>query len=300
MLKARRNLGFVFLLLALGASPFACRSNHALKEKHETAERRERKIRLEGQDNFRDLGGYQTTDGRQLKWGLIYRAGQLNKLTDADISSLEQLKIRTVVDLRGQSEIETRGKDRLPQGVRGVSLPISVGRAAKTGKAEPAPAGLSAHRKDFMLEATRSIMLDRTDVYSALIRELAVPQNRPLVFHCTAGKDRAGVGAAIVLTLLGVPWETVREDYLLSNVYRKNENERDLNNLRNDMAKKQGIPLGQVNMSSYEAMYYVKPEYIDAAHQDVIRKYGSMEAFIKKGLGISDELVIKLRKELLE
>lgn len=299
MFKVRGKLIFTLLLFIFGAAPFGIHAEQALQEKH-AIKAHERQIKLEGQDNFRDLGGYQTIDGRKVKWGLIYRSGQLSKLTDADISRLEQLKIRTVIDLRGPSEVETRGKDRLPEGVRSLSLPIGVGGPAKTGKEEPASAGASANRKDFMLEATRSIMLDRTDVYSVLIRELADAQNRPLLFHCTAGKDRAGVGTAIVLTLLGVPWETVREDYLLSNLYRKNENERDLSNLRNDIAKKQGIPPEQVDLSGYESMYYVKPEYIDAAHQDVISRYGSMEAYIKKGLGISDELIVRLRKELLE
>ena len=151
-----------------------------------------------------------------------------------------------------------------------------------------------------MGQATQSIILNRTDVYAALIRELAEPPNRPLVFHCTAGKDRAGIGAAIVLTLLGVPWETVREDYVLSNYYRKDENERELKSIRDGIAGKQGIPPEKVDMTSFEAMFYVKPEYLDAARQGVIGKYGSMESYIREGLGISDEVVEKLRNELLE
>jgi protein-tyrosine phosphatase len=143
-------------------------------------------------------------------------------------------------------------------------------------------------------------MVGRTDVYSALIKELTARENRPLVFHCTQGKDRAGIGAAILLTVLGVPWETVREDYLLTNIYRKEDNEKELKNMRDGLAKKDGIPPEKVDMSRYESMYYVKPEYIDTARQDVISKYGSMEAFIREGLGISDETVKRLRNELLE
>lgn len=299
MFKIRRRFFFIFLLSVLSASPFASQTGQAIQEKHET-KTHERQIKLEGQDNFRDLGGYRTTDGHTVKWGLIYRAGQISKLTDADASRLKELKIRTVVDLRGASEIETRGKDRLPEGARSISLPIDLNSLPKMENEGSASAGPSANRTDPMLQATRSIMLAKTDVYSALIRELSNPQNRPLLFHCTAGKDRAGVGAAIVLTLLGVPWETVREDYLLSNHYHRDETERGLKILRNNLAKKQGIPPEQVDMSSYESMFYVKLEYIDAAHQDVINKYGSMEAYFNKALGISKDMIKRLRKELLE
>ena len=254
-------------------------------------------MKLEGQANFRDLGGYKTTDGHRVKYGVIYRSGQLNKLSDADLAKLKALGIRTVIDLRGTAEAETRGKDRLPDGVRSVSYPIDP---SSLPKEEPSSGAASAGNSDLMLQMTRSIMINRTDVYASIIRDLAEPANRPLVFHCTAGKDRTGIGSAIVLTLLGVPWETVRDDYLLSNFYRKDENERDLKILREDIAKRQGIPPGQVDMTAYEGMFLVKPEYLDAAHDEVIRRFGSMESFLRKGLGISDETINTLRNELLE
>jgi protein-tyrosine phosphatase len=295
----RRKLLFISLLFAFNTAAFAYQSGQAVQEKHEIKEQ-ERQVKLEGQANFRDLGGYSTTDGRRVKWGLIYRAGQLNKLSDADLAKLKELKIRTVVDLRGTAEAESRGKDRLPEGARSVSYPIDVTSLPKEEKEESTSTGSSAGRTDFMLQATRSIMINRTDVYASLIRDLVEPQNRPLVFHCTAGKDRTGVGAAIVLSLLGVPWETVRDDYLLSNYYRRDENEKELKSIREDIAKKQGIPPEQVDMTAFEAMFLVKPEYLDAAHDEVILRYGSMESYLRKGLGISDEMISKLRSELLE
>ena len=294
----RKKSFFILLLIAFSASPFACQSKQAVKELPEIKEH-ERQVKLDGQANFRDLGGYSTADGRSVKWGLIYRAGQLNELSDADLSKLKELDIRTVIDLRGTSEAESRGKDRLPDGVRNMSYPIDVMSLPKEEE-ESIATDSSFGRPDFMLQATRLIMIHRTDVYAALIRELAAPENRPLVFHCTAGKDRAGIGAAIVLTLLGVPWETVREDYLLSNFYRRDENERELGKMREDIAKKQGIPAEQVDMTAYESMYLVKPEYIDAARDAVIRKYGSMESYLHQGLGISEEMISQLRNELLE
>lgn len=299
MFELRRKLLFTFLLLAFNPGPFASQSEKAAQQKPEIG-KQERQVRLEGQTNFRDLGGYRTADGHRVKWGLVYRAGQLNKLTDADLSKLRDLNIRTVIDLRGTAEAETRGKDRLPESARSVSYPIDMNSLPKEEREASSPAGSSAGRTDFMLQATRSIMINRTDVYAGLIRELAETQNRPLVFHCTAGKDRAGVGAAIVLSLLGVPWETVRDDYLLSNFYREDENNRGLKMLREEIAKRQNIPPEKVDMTGYESIFLVKPEYLDAAHDEVIRRYGSMESYLRKGLGISDETINKLRSELLE
>jgi protein-tyrosine phosphatase len=296
MFEFRRRLIFAFLFVLSCTMLSALQAEQALQERAEVKDG-ERQIKLEGQGNFRDLGGYRTADGKAVKWGLIYRTGQLNKLTDADVAKLKELKIRTVIDFRGTAEAESRGKDRLPDGIRSISLPIDPGSLPKE---EPAPADSTSGRTDLMLQITRSIMVNRTDVYATLIRELADAQNRPLVLHCTAGKDRTGVGSAIVLSLLGVPWETVREDYLLSNYYRREENERDLKNIREDIAKKQGIPPEKVDTTSYESMFLVKPEYIDAAHDEVLRRYGSMDSYLRKGLGISDEMINKLRNELLK
>lgn len=295
----KRTLLFAGFLFALAAGLLSNPFQQAVEEKPRAAER-ERHVKLEGQPNFRDLGGYRTTDGRTVKWGLIYRAGQLSGLTDKDLAVLQKLGIRTVVDLRGAAEAESRGKDRLPEGVRGVSYPIDVMSLPKEEPGESASSGSDGGRPNSMLQMTRSIMLNRTDVYSALIRELAEPANRPLVFHCTAGKDRAGIGSAIILSLLGVPWETVREDYLLSNFYRREENERELGKMREDIAKKQGIPPENVDITPFEAMFLVKPEYLEAARDGVLRKYGSMESYFREGLGISDETIRKLRNELLE
>jgi protein-tyrosine phosphatase len=299
MYKKLKRLLLILLLFVFSALPFAFAAMQESQEKPRI-EAHDRHVKLEGQANFRDLGGYRTSDGRTVKWGLIYRAGQLNKLTDSDLSKLQELKIRTVVDLRGESEVQMQGKDRLPKDVRSLSLPIGLGGGAKGRKEEPASAGPPTPPGNYMLQATRSIIVDQTNVYAALIRELADPQNCPLVFHCTRGKDRAGIGSAIVLSLLGVPWEIVRADYLLSNIYPKAEIEKELIDMRDSMAQKKGIPPEQVDMSGIEPMYWVKPEYIEAAFQEVISRYGSVDNYIRKGLGIPDETINRLRSELLE
>jgi protein-tyrosine phosphatase len=121
-----------------------------------------------------------------------------------------------------------------------------------------------------------------------------------MVFHCSHGIHRTGTGAAILLSILGVPWETVREDYLLSNDFRKEEVEQRLEQLRQLAAKNQGIAPAKVDMTNIYAFYILEGKYIDAALDEVIKKYGSMDNYIKEGLGISDDEIQKLKDELLE
>ena len=115
MLKVLRILIFALFSYLSGFLPLAYTSEQAVQAKP-AADNEERHVKLDGQPNFRDLGGYATTDGRRIKRGQIYRSGQLSTLSEQDLATLEKLKIRTVVDLRGTSEVQTRGKDRLPEG----------------------------------------------------------------------------------------------------------------------------------------------------------------------------------------
>ena len=132
------------------------------------------------------------------------------------------------------------------------------------------------------------------------MRLIADPANRPLVFHCSHGVHRTGTAAAVLLSALGVPWETVREDYLLTNEYLKDEVERRLAKIRSMAAANQGIPPEQVDMTNMEAFYIVQSAYIDGSLETAVQEYGSMEGYIRDGLGVSDEELERLRAELLE
>ena len=259
-----------------------------------------RHVQLGGAPNFRDLGGYRTIDGRTVKWGSVYRSGELGKLTDMDIAKLERIGIRTAVDFRSELEVEHRGEDRLPQGARGVAVPIDPGDLAAVLEQLFTPGNLSGIPPDFLVQVNRTLIRDFTGEYAKLMREVAEPDKRPLVLHCTHGKDRAGMGAAIILSVLGVPWKTVVDDHLLSNVYRREENEEQLAQIREAMADQKGIPVGDVDMSSFDTLFWLTPAEFDAAQQAMTDNYGSVESYIREGLGISDEMRDRLRDELLE
>jgi len=262
-----------------------------------------RHVPLEGQPNFRDVGGYETADGRTVKWGQVYRSGQLPDLTDADVERLEGLGIRTVVTFLVPAEIEKYGADRLPREAREVRLPITgelaeklslqAGTAIRTGDFSALPADLNP-------EFHRLLLDDGREEYAALLREISDPSTRPLVYHCSHGVHRTGTATAILLSALGVPWETVREDYLLSNVYRAEEIEDELHRIRRKVATDRGISPDEVDMTNVEAFYRLEGSYVDGTLERAIQEYGSMDGYLRQGLGFTAEEIERLRNQLLE
>jgi protein-tyrosine phosphatase len=153
---------------------------------------------------------------------------------------------------------------------------------------------------DLLDRVNRMLVRDFTDEYGALLRTLSDPANRPLVFHCTQGKDRAGFGAAMILSALGVSWETVVEDYLLSNHFRKEENEKMLGMIRAFAASRGGPEAEEMALSRVEGLMYVKEQSLQAAHREIVERHGSVAGFLTEGLGCSAEGLARLRDELLE
>ena len=267
------------------------------------AQQPERHIALQGQPNFRDLGGYTSADGRTVRWGQVYRSGELPRLTDADVERLAALDIRTVVDFLTEAERAARGPDRLPAGVRKLDLPMQAGNLGELAGvvSEARRTGdFSEISPDINPDIHRLLIVEGRDYYATLLRELADPGKRPLVFHCSHGIHRTGTATAILLSALGVPWETIREDYLLSNVYRQDEIERRVGELRQLYASNNDMPVEQVDSTNIEAFYILQGSYIDAALDRAITDYGSMQDYIRDGLGITDAEVLQLQQQLLE
>ncbi len=259
-----------------------------------------RHVPLSGQPNFRDLGGYATADGRTVKWRLVYRSGELSQLSDDDVRKLRGLGIKAVVDLRSRGEVSARGKGRLPPDAKAHPMPISSSEMFAKLIPMFLKGDFSQVPPDMLDRMNRVLVRDFTDQYAGLLRVLSHPGNRPLVFHCTQGKDRAGFGAAIVLSALGVPWKTVVEDYLLSNQFRKEENDKMLGMLRN-LVRNQADPEGEeIPFSRVEALLYVRERSIQAAYAEIMERHGSIEAFLIEGLGCTEEGLRELRDDLLE
>jgi protein-tyrosine phosphatase len=244
----------------------------------------DRSLHLASAPNFRDVGGYRTVDGRWVRMGVLYRSDQLDRLSDADAAKLSRLGVRTVVDLRTDAE-RASGPDRLPSGATPVVADVLAGTNTPTDMA-----GMLANPAD---PATTMRDLERTMVeapgaqsaYRSLLTEVRRPDQLPLVFHCTAGKDRTGWAAATLLTALGVPSDQVLGDYLDSNVYA----------LPKYAPMLASMPAAQAARA--HTLLEVRPEYLRAGLDDVAARYGSMDDYTTKVLGVPREA---LRDSLLD
>ena len=165
----------------------------------------QRRIALEGCLNFRDVGGYPTADGRRVRWGLVYRSDALHHLTAADVVCMrDDLRIRTVIDLRSTAELRADGRGALADAPLDFHhVPLFDGPLTRPEKW--AAVDTLADRYTLLAEFAR--------VPLARVVELLAAAPAPAVYHCAAGKDRTGVVSAILLGVLGVPDELIVADY---------------------------------------------------------------------------------------
>lgn len=255
----------------------------------------ERLLPLEGAHNFRDLGGYETSDGRFVRWGRLFRSDELSQLTDADVAYVARLGIRWLCDFRSDEE-RAESPDRLP-----AESPPTVERLVITdgdwSAAELRRRILAGEVDDLdaaelMKAANRGFATTFRDRYTVLLDRLARPDTLPALIHCTGGKDRAGFGAAVVLLALGVPRETVMYDYLLTNHYTHARIERMLFVIR-------FASLFRTDPERVRPLMGVDRDYLQAAFEVIDRDFGSDEAFLRDGLGLSEVERNALRGALL-
>ena len=261
----------------------------------------QRSIPLEGQSNFRDIGGYKTVDGQTVRSGIVFRSGELHGLTEKDVQTLSELGIGTVVNFLSPAEIEARGADVLPAGTKEVLQPIESGdglvaevlEARRTGDFSKVPADLNPKLHELLVDGAQ-------EQYAALIRAIIAAEGEPLAYHCSHGIHRTGTATAIILSALGVPWESVRSDYLLSNETRASEVGPRLEQLRLAAAETFGQDPADVDMTNINAFYILEGSYIDGTLNRIEEEYGDIETYLKKGLGLSEEEIGLLRHRLLK
>lgn len=247
--------------------------------------------------NFRDVGGGTARDGRRVRRGRLFRSGHLGGASAEDLARLGGLGIRTVIDFRGAQDEDADGPGRLPPGARRVRIPMSdpasggdirelLYRSDAAGL-ERVLGGGGAER--MMCRAAAGLVTERCAEFGALLRCLAAEHPLPALMHCSAGKDRTGWAASLVLLVLGVDEEEVIEHYLLSNHYRREENEQLLANPRDGLDPEWIRPFLEVRAVYARAS-------LDAAREE----FGSFDAYVEKGLGVDAQLVERLRAALLE
>lgn len=239
----------------------------------------ERLVPLAGAMNFRDVGGYETEDGRFVRWGKIYRSAALSGLTPDDLAKIEALGIDYVYDLRSVGERRDEPTRWPETGATLVShdyeMDISAFMSAFAG-------GPSADKVRAAMTAFYPAVVDshRTQ-FRAVFAELLEGDEGAVLYHCSAGKDRTGVQTALILSALGVDRETVIEDFLLSNQHHK-------------MSAASG-PLAGMPPEVIEVLGGVERPYIEAFFAEIDRRYGGVEGYLAAELGVDAAGVERLR-----
>jgi protein-tyrosine phosphatase len=233
--------------------------------------------------NLRDLGGHRTVDGATVKWRTLYRSNEFSGLSDAAMSALAGIGIRTICDFRHDDE-RTAAATRLPPGcelqthhlpIRPRS-PVSAVLTAKEASASDLRRALQA--------VYRSFVTDHAPAYRSLFDRLVDHAHYPLVFHCSAGKDRTGVAAALVLTALGVPKDTVFEEYLLTNTYWT--------------APAHLLP--NISGEARDALMEAHADYLAAAYEAIDESFGSMDRYLDDAMGLTPQRREQLEANLLD
>lgn len=237
--------------------------------------------------NLRDLGGYVTTDGRRVKPGLLYRSGRLDNLNEGEQQLLAALGIRRLCDFRTRAEIEEHANPEL--GASLVEHCQDSSTADLTGALEALLAqerqGKSVDWVEVMQHSYRGMGSRYAAQFRAMFDALKSEDALPMLFRCSAGKDRTGVAAALLLSILGVPEETVVADYRLSELYP---------------VAAFGSEVFPSELIKLPALKATHPEYIRAALDGIRAEYGSLDRYVHEVLGFSERDIIKLRERVLE
>ncbi len=250
-----------------------------------------RLLPMDGSYNTRELGGYKTLDGKYVKWGVLFRSDKLSDISEADQNYLVNLGIKKIVDFRSESE-KNEDPDKIPEDIDYVEMPIEVDGAMRTKIEAILKGEIDRDVKSFLIEANEEFINNYSHIYSKFLKDLAREQ-KPTLFHCTAGKDRAGFAAAITLIAIGVSKEDAIEDYMKTNEYTADRIEEMISNI-------ELMSLYQTDGELLRPLLGVEREYLETALKTAEDQYGSIEKYIREGLGISEEEIQKLKSFLLE
>lgn len=256
---------------------------------------KERTLDFEGGCNFRDLGGYRTRDGRELKWGRVFRTGVLSYFTPGDNERLSQLGVRAICDLRRAEERKhepTRWPDANTQHL-----------SWDDGSAPPTIRSIATKQShSYTAAGMRGAMIE---LYCALPAWMA-PRLRgiftriaqgdvPLLVHCAAGKDRTGIAIALLLAALDVPHETIIEDYLLTNAC-------DL--VQFTVTHQPGEapgdhPLLGMPEDIRRVLFAADVDYLQAALDQIARDHGEVREYLRREVGVDDAMLLNVQAALL-
>jgi protein-tyrosine phosphatase len=252
----------------------------------------DRRLHLSGAVNFRDLGGYLTTDVRRVRRGLVFRSDHLSRLTTQDQQLLQDLRFKAVCDLRTSRE-QQLAPDLLPEdgSILLLLLPVQADGFDPATAMERLRAGDDSWLSlDFFIELYRRYLDDFGPVWGKVLGLVASPQNLPLVFHCTGGKDRTGICAALLLKVLGVREESIFLDQEHSNACNAER-------LQPYYAEFAALGIGPEMAAPY---LQASSEPLAAMFAHLKKTYGTIEDYLIRKAGLDRTTLMALQTRLLQ
>ncbi|MPS64430.1 MAG: hypothetical protein DI622_21175 [Chryseobacterium sp.] len=248
-----------------------------------------RVVKMEGAYNFRDTGGYKTSDGKEVTLGRVFRSDAIDKLSDKDLKTFKDKKIVTVVDFRGIEEAK-KAPDRLPQNTNYLICPAGSNNL-------PTAQDMAKFLKDknFLFDMYGEGGLPYFgERYRALfVQLLTLKPDEALLFHCTGGRDRTGMASALFLYILGVPQDIIESDYVASNYYlAKNPTMR---GMYSGLSKMSGLTEAEIKQQME-----LRPELIRNFFAAINKKYGSVESFFQVEMGMGPREIAVLKQKYLK
>lgn len=249
-------------------------------------------MKLQGGINFRDLGGYLAADGRRVKKNRLYRSGSLSRLTAEDCAQLEALSITHIHDYRDIKESE-QDKDVIWEGAHYECCPANPDSHAVNvaGHDFYAEESLRAIPGNFMESLYQQLPFSN-NAYKRLFERVEPLQNGALVQHCAVGKDRTGVGSALMLMSLGVKKETVIEDYLRT--------EQTLQPFRELILNQNEKKLSSKSLETLHYLMSVQEQFLNAAFHEIHQRYGSMDRYFTAEFNLTPDRLKALQDKYLE
>ncbi|MBW3523471.1 tyrosine-protein phosphatase [Chryseobacterium sp. NKUCC03_KSP] len=273
----------ISFLIIISSCVFSCKTQTFSAPEYGVL-KTEKQLEIKKVTNFRTIGNIKNVDGRILKQGKFYRSAHLHKLKKRSFKTFENLGIKEIIDLRNSKEISQR-PDVILQNVdlknysafedEGDQLDQAKKLVLK-GKVK----GTDADQR--MLDFYKTYATENPEIIKKIIHEILDSED-PVLYHCTAGKDRTGIITALILTILKFDTATINNDYLLSNNYRQKMVQKRLH-LANDLH----FIYPKMDLNVIEKLSWVEKDYLKATFLEINKKYGSIDIYIHQNLGISE------------